>query len=434
MREPGRIEFKADEPQARRLAVDVCVVGAGAAGVSASVEAARLGLRVCLLDGLPQIGGQSVNGLIGTLCGFYSAGPQPYRLDYGFASDVTDALEAAGAISYRKGRGTVIGMYDEHELAAIYARLLRKEGVDAVLGALLMDVQVEERAGLRTVKSLRAQTRYGPVDVVATTFIDASGDAVVAALAGATLQKADVPVYGTSMFSIAGLGQAVPPRDEVIRRLEAVGGRYGLERKDGFVFGFPGRDLCLVNLTHFQTPLEAIEMSSVALEARSTIERVMAFLRGEFASTFGAARVSFVGQPGVRQTRGIAALSTLTTEQVRSGHKPGDAIARCAWPIEFHGSAEGVHWELFEDDHITWVPLSCMISRDIVNLVAAGRCIDAEPFALSAVRVIGPCMATGAAAAAAALVGKGNLHRLEIREVQRIVADNIERKDRAQSF
>ena len=426
MLEPSRVEFVPERPRRREIKVDVCVVGAGAAGVSAAVEASRLGLRVCLIDGLPQIGGQSVNGLIGTLCGFYSTGPQPYQLTYGFASDVLAELFGAGALSYRRGRGSMIALYDEGELAAIYARHLTRSGVDVVLGAMLLDA---ERDGDRIVK-LCAQTRYGALSVEAATYIDASGDAVVAALAGARLQQADVPVYGTTMFSVAGVRQPIPARAAVIERLQNVAEAYGLERKDGFVFEFPARDICLVNLIHYQTPLDALEMTARTLQVRDTIDRIMSFLRQEFSEAFASARINSIGQPGIRQTRSIVARRSLRTSDVRAGQRPDDAIGRCAWPIEFHGSAEGVYWEEFPAGHLTWVPLSAMISRDITNLIAAGRCVDAEPFALAAVRVIGPCMAIGAAAAAAAAsVGNGDLHALHYGRVQDIIKDNITRAD-----
>lgn len=427
MLEPRRIEIAAMPPRSRVIAADLCVVGAGAAGVTAAVEAARQGLRVCLIDGLPQIGGQSVNGLIGTLCGFYSTGDAPYQLTYGFASDVLADLRQAGAISHRPGRRSYVALYDEAELAAIYARHLVRTGVEVVLGAVLTEVTREgDRIG-----ALLAQTRYGPVSVTATTYVDASGDGVVAALAGLPLQQPDVPVYGTTMFSVAGVRTPVPLRAAIIARLEQVAEAYGLTRKDGFVFAFPARDLCLVNLTHYDTPLDAVAMTARALDAHHTIARVMDFLRGEFPDAFGAARVQSVGQPGVRQTRGIVAQRCLTTAEVRAGIRPDDAVGRCAWPIEFHGSADGVHWEEFPDGHLTWIPLSAMIARDVRNLVAAGRCVDAEPFALGAVRVIGPCMAMGAAAAAAARLANGDLHAVTPGNVQAIVADNLQRTDPA---
>lgn len=423
--EPARIEHGFEPPRPSAQDADVCIVGAGAAGVSAAVEAARLGLSVCLVDGLPQIGGQSVNGLIGTLCGFYSTGASPFQLHYGFAGQLLSEMDAAGALAYRRGRDTLIALYDENAMVAGYARHLLASGVRVVLGALITHV---ERNG-RRLERLHVQTRYGAISIRAGTFIDASGDAALTAAAALPLQSADVPVFGTSMFSLTGLGHAVPLREQIEHRLQEVGETYGLVRRDGFVFAFPGRDLCLVNLMHYETPLDALAMSAVALQAPGMVARLLAFLKAEFPAAFGQARVQAIGQPGVRQTRGIVGCGTLTTSAVRAGIRATDAVARSAWPIEFHGQSSGVHWETFASGHLAWVPLSSMVARDADNLLAAGRCIDAEPMALSAVRVIGPCMAMGAAAAAAASVGKGDLHALDVERVQQLIKDNITRCD-----
>lgn len=51
----------------QELRADICVVGAGISGVSAAIEAARLGRKVVLVDSLPTLGGQAVNGLIDTI-------------------------------------------------------------------------------------------------------------------------------------------------------------------------------------------------------------------------------------------------------------------------------------------------------------------------------------------------------------------------------
>ena len=424
--EPARVEHAPAPLPATAIDCDLCIVGAGATGISAAVEASRLGLKVCLLDGLPQLGGQSVNGLIGTLCGFYSGGDEPFLLHYGFGRELLAELGASGALAYRRGRGTLIALYDEGELAAAYARHLQQSGVQLVLGALLTRV---ERSG-RRLERVHAQTRYGALTVTARCFLDTSGDAALAREAGLRTQSAAQPVFGTTMFSLTGLGRAVPPREQIEQRLGEVAGRYGLERRDGFVFAFPGRDLCLVNLMHYETPLEPLAMSQVALDARASVERLLGFLRGEFPAAFSGARVLSVGQPGVRQTRGIVSRGRLTTQAVRDGLRPTDAIARSAWPIEFHGELRGVHWESFGGGHLAWVPLSAMIAEDADNLLAGGRCIDADPYALAAVRVIGPCIAMGAAAAAAAAVGGDALHALDVPRVLSLVRDNTDRSDR----
>jgi len=53
----------------------------------------------------------------------------------------------------------------------------------------------------------------------------------------------------------------------------------------------------------------------------------------------------------------------------------------------------------FGEGHVHYVPLRSLIPEGTENLLAVGRCIDADPLALSSVRVMGPCIAMGAAAA-----------------------------------
>ena len=57
------------------IRADVCVVGAGIAGLSAAIESARLHRNVVLVDSLPLIGGQMVHSLIGLFCGVFGNGP-----------------------------------------------------------------------------------------------------------------------------------------------------------------------------------------------------------------------------------------------------------------------------------------------------------------------------------------------------------------------
>ena len=77
-----------------------------------------------------------------------------------------------------------------------------------------------------------------------------------------------------------------------------------------------------------------------------------------------------------------------------------------------------------------YVPLGALIPEGADNLLAAGRCIDGDPAALSSVRVMGPCIATGAAAAhALALAGSGSVNQINIKSLQARLYDNLERRD-----
>ncbi|HEY5569297.1 MAG TPA: FAD-dependent oxidoreductase, partial [Gammaproteobacteria bacterium] len=64
------------------------------------------------------------------------------------------------------------------------------------------------------------------------------------------------------------------------------------------------------------------------------------------------------------------------------------------------------------------------------NIVAVGRCVDGDTYALSAVRVMGPCIAMGTAAAHALdLAGDGPVMQVDMKELQRRLHDNLERTD-----
>ena len=71
-----------------------------------------------------------------------------------------------------------------------------------------------------------------------------------------------------------------------------------------------------------------------------------------------------------------------------------------------------------------------MIPLDADNIVAAGRCVDADVQALSAIRVMGPCIAMGAAAAHSLdLAGSSPVHQIDMAKLQERLTDNLDRRD-----
>src|SRR5262245_42837831 len=82
----------------RVVNADLCVLGAGISGVSAALEAAKLGRKVVLVDGAPSIGGQAIGSIIGTLIGLYTHGPNPYQMTHGIADDLIRDMTAEGSL------------------------------------------------------------------------------------------------------------------------------------------------------------------------------------------------------------------------------------------------------------------------------------------------------------------------------------------------
>jgi hypothetical protein len=182
----------------------------------------------------------------------------------------------------------------------------------------------------------------------------------------------------------------------------------------------------VLNVTHIEAPLDPVAASQAQFDGRDQADKVIALLRSEFPKAFGQARVRAYGYPGRRQTRWIKGRHQLTTDEVRHGTWFEDIVARTAWPIELHDRSDGYVWEMFDPDHVHYVPLRAMTPPGAHNLVAAGRCVDGDAAALSSVRVMGPCAAMGAGAAHALdLAGRGSVHDVDLDRLRDRLAANV---------
>ena len=425
----ARVVRRPSQSAPRIVTADICVVGAGIAGISAALEAARLGRRVVIVDAAPSLGGQAIGSIIGTIIGLFTHGPAPYQITRGIADDLIADLTAEGSLHRRTSMtGTITFQYDEVRLARWIEKQVEAAAIDVLVGAVITGIAFEGRR----LSSIDVATRFGAARVQANGFVDASGDASLTYHAGLEVREPDAAVYGSLNFLIEGYdtdavkGLVIA---DVHKRLAERGAQYGLVRHDGFLMHFPGKNFMLANVTHLETPLDPLATARMVFEGRRQADNVIRFLRAEFPEIFRDAQVRTYGNPGLRQTRWIVGRKQLTLDDIRSGKRPEDAAARCAWWVELHNAPDLVHWEKFPPDHVYYIPLSCMVPKDADNVVAAGRCVDADVSALSAIRVMGPCIAMGAAAAhALELAGTGAVHAIDYATFQRRLADNLERR------
>lgn len=410
----------------QELHADICVVGAGISGISAAVEAARLGRKVVLVDSLPTLGGQAVNGLIGTFAGLLANGPEPYLLTYGIASDILRDLGASGDLSLRRKHNTV--MYEYSALSRWIDDTVYGLGIAVVPGGVLRDAAIED-GRIRTVD---VATRYGDVRIIATGYVDANGDAALVWTAGLPCHEpAEGQVYGSQKVVLEGVvEEGYPTPNEMRAALSVAGDRYGVVRKDGLANLFPGKGTATLNMTHTETPLEPVLAAQNAYEGRIEAEKAIRFLKGEFPETFGSARVQKFGLLGVRQTRWIVGSTQFSVDDLLTGLRADDAIARTGWGVELHNELETSIWDPQPEGHIHYIPFGSLTPPDVGNVVATGRCIDGDVAALSSVRVMGPCIATGAAAAHGLdLAGTGSVHDVDIATLKGRLRDNLLRTD-----
>ena len=406
--------------------VDVCVIGAGSAGSTAAIAAARHGASVLLVDRLPFLGGTST-AVLDTFYGFYTPGTQARKVVGGIADDVVAALRALGPVVERPntyGAGIGVTYLAEH-LKVAWEDLVTSAGVRVLLHALLQGVEVRDGR----VSGVILATRAGLARVAAPVFVDASGDADLCAFAGfghETAGELDPAQTLTTTFRMANVDlarrRAIPT--SAFRELmaeAAESGDYDLPRREGSDHVTPvdgviatvmtrldsyrrDADGRIVNATDpwFLTEAEMAGRRQALEYARFLVERVPGYER--------ASLVALGTQVGVRETRRVYGDARLTRDDVLSARSFQDAIGLCGAPIEDHHAGADTGWHYLPDGEAVGIPYRTLVVRDAANVLVAGRCFSATHDAHASVRSMAQCMAMGQAAGTAAAQAVAGRH------------------------
>ena len=395
------------------VSYEVVVVGGGAAGLAAAIAAGSAGARTALVERYGFLGGMATAGMVSTICGLYHSAPSgaPEPLNEGFAETFARRLSAMPGCQkpVRRGRGFVLP-YTPFAFACLADELVAAvPRLDVYLHAYL--VAVDGRPD--RIDTLRIGTWERTLELRARVVLDTSGDAVVADQAGAATQTAppsdrQLPslVFVLQQVDTAALGAG--PRVALLRTLLAA-------ERDGRL----PRGASNVTLAPSSQPGELIGklalggvddersdrrdfLTAAEQEGRRRVLAVSEFLKT--LPPFGRAFVSHVAaQVGVRESRQVIGRYQLTREDVLSGRKFDDGVARASWPIELWQEGHlGATYEHLEDGQTYEIPLRSLQARDVDNLFVAGRCMSATHEALGSARVIGTCLATGEAVGMAA--------------------------------
>jgi hypothetical protein len=104
---------------------------------------------------------------------------------------------------------------------------------------------------------------------------------------------------------------------------------------------------------------------------------------------------------GIRETRRIVGEYVMTREDILSCRKFDDGIAVASYPLDIHHPVGGGCTLEWSGDCYD-IPYRSLVPLKVENLLVAGRSISTTHEAMSAIRVMAPCMAMGEAAGRAA--------------------------------
>jgi len=387
---------------------DVIVCGAGPAGVTAAITAARAGAKVRLFEAHGALGGVWTNSLLG------------YLLDFdkpGFNQELVRRLRERDAIN---GEGMNGLSYQPEEMKVLLEELCADAGVRVQLHTRLAAAQREGRA-LRTILT---ESKSGRQAWQAPVFIDTTGDGDLGALAGCEFEigkEAACPCQPMTMYALlvvkdisalAGLihgvgnnGQHVGPkafREELARA--GVTPSYG----GACVFPIHGNlVLLMANHEYGINATDAAQVTEATFRARGEVHRIVRALRKLGGPWDDVQIVATPEQIGIRDGRRIKGRYFMTKEDLVTGGRQDDAVTRATFPVDIHAlTAEDNKKAAYHTAGVRTrpydIPLRALIARDVDGLMMAGRCISGDFVAHASYRVTGNAVAMGEAAGATA--------------------------------
>lgn len=412
--------------------VDVLVLGGGAAGVMAAVAAARNGAVTMLVESQGCLGGSRTAVGVDTFYGFYTPGEHPRKIVGGIPDEIVARLKDEGALLERQntyGAGTGL-TYDVEALKIAYEDLVLQAGVKLLYHTYACRV---ETVGDR-VASVWIANKAGLTEVRAERFVDATGDADIVARAGGEFRTETEEEPNQSLTTIFFMGNVDLEQAFSVKHAELVtlmkeanaSGEFTLPREDGSYHRTPNPGVIQANMVRVKNvdATDPCQLTLAEVEGRKQVREYVRFLKSKVPGFQQAYLISTSQHIGVRETRKIVGLYTLTEEDVVEARKFDDAIACCGAPVEDHSPAADTRWVYVKGDGVYHIPYRSLVPRNLGNVIVAGRCLSATHGAQASARNSAQAMAMGQAAGTAAALSLATgrtFAELDVAELQRIL-------------
>lgn len=412
------------------LETGVCVVGGGMAGLCAAIASARAGTETVLIHDRPVLGGNASSEVRMWICGAH-----------GKHNKETGILEKIMLENLHRNPGKDFAVWD----SVLWGHAAHQPNLTLLLNTTCLDARMEDgRLAAVEAWQLTSQTR---MVVRAEHFIDCSGDSILAAATGALhrVGREAREEFGEGVAPAVGDDRTMGVslliqlhRTEEPQPFTPPDWAYRFEGPEDLpnrIHGVSGTNFWWIELGGLNDTIRDAE--AIRDELYKTAWGVWDYIKNRAPEKERAATWSlhFLGSlPGKRENRRYVGDHMLTQHDIEAGGPFDDVAAYGGWSMDDHHPAgllyPGYPTIFHPAPSPYGIPYRSLYSKNVPNLLCAGRNISATHSAMSSTRVMATCAVMGQAAgtAAALCVRHGcsprGVHERHLDELQRKLMDD----------
>lgn len=380
------------------LEADVCIVGGGMAGVNAALAAARNGASVVLMQDRSRLGGNASSEI---------------RMHISGASVMNSIWRETGILEELVLTEAVTNPQRSFEIwdYILYDKVISEEKITLLLDTILFDVETSGHR-IASVSGICSNTEQ-IYDVKAAFYADCTGDATLAARAGAEY------MHGREGIDVWNESLAVDKSDLKTMGNSILFNSRKFDKPMPFTPPNWARKFTSRDFTH--RPIHSWEygywwielggMGDIVRDGQELRHELLAVVFGiwDYIKNSGNHpdsenwAMTWVGMiPGKRESRRIVGDYIMKQGDIQNPKLFKDRVAYGGWPLDDHppqgmnrtGDAPYRSIPLKEPYSI---PLRSLYCKDFENLTMAGRNISVSHVALSSTRVMATCSTLGQA-------------------------------------
>ena len=406
---------------------DLAVLGGGFAGVAAAISAARAGLAVLLVEKSNCLGGAAVNSLVNPFMPNYTKTPdhhvmEKHSLSQGIFLEIVEELRRLGATE-----GNPPFVFHEEYLKIVLNRMALASKVDLLFRSYLTDAQTEEGR----IRAVTVVNKSGKQQITADYFIDATGDADLAVLAGCPFRLGregdGLCQPMTLCFRVAnvdiGKYQKARPMINGLYQQMREQGKIKNVREDVLIFSNLVGGVLHFNSTRVvkHNPVDAFDLTKAEIDAREQVLELFTFMKENIDGFQNSDLLMTAPEIGVRESRMIDGEYVLTGEDLVACTRFDDSIALGNYDIDIHNpEGSGTSHYYFPQGKYYTIPYRSLVPQGVDNLLVAGRCISATHEAQASIRIMPIVCCLGEAAGTAAGVAAQDGSKFKLVDVKKV--------------